>query len=259
MSVEISKLALYPYLIFNKEYKYNEHITLHPVKMKHILLFQHTQEVLTLRKDSIFHEKEIIKMEYLEFIKYACRNYELAQKYNMMALPVYYDFVLQLMQLVCGADANISYDSDTLDFYINNELVTNKMFDDIRKIIILQNDIDYDIDKFMNMDTVMALEKAKEFESKKNKEKADIEDYIDSLVIDLKVTEDYVSDLTIRKFWRYIKRINKREEYQTCHSAQMTGLVTFKEPLQHWMTTIEVTDKYENLKSDEEELRSKIG
>lgn len=94
---------------------------------------------------------------------------------------------------------------------------------------------------------------------KKNKEKSDIEDYIDSLIVDLKVTEEYVSELTIRKFWRYIKRINKHEEYQSCRSAQMSGMVTFKEPIQHWMTSIEITDKYENLKTDEDELRSKIG
>ena len=81
---------------------------------------------------------------------------------------------------------------------------------------------------------------------------------IDSLIIGLKVTEEYVSNLTIRKFWRYIKRINKHEEYEACRSGQMSGMVTFKEPIQHWMTSIEVTDKYENLKTDEEELRSKI-
>ena len=90
------------------------------------------------------------------------------------------------------------------------------------------------------------------------KKKSDIEDYIDSIIIGLKVTEEYVSNLTIRKFWRYIKRINKHEEYEACRSGQMSGMVTFKEPIQHWMTSIEVTDKYENLKTDEEELRSKI-
>ena len=103
------------------------------------------------------------------------------------------------------------------------------------------------------------MEKAKEFEAKKNKEKSDIEDYIDSFIIQMKVPEEYVSNLTIRKFWRYIKRINKHEEYQACRSGEMSGMVTFKEPLPHWMTSIEVTDKYENLKSDADKLRSKIG
>ena len=256
--MEISKDTLFPYLIYNKEIKYNEHITLYPIKMKDIITFQQYQIALTLRKDAIFQDKQIIKMGYLEFIKYACRNDELAQKYNMPLLPFYYDFIIGILQLTCGEDVEIKYNTSTLDFSINDFLITDEVFDDLRKIIIIQNDIDFDIDEFMNIDTVKALEKAREFEAKKNKEKADIEDYIDSIIIGLKVTEDYVSNLTIRKFWRYIKRINKHEEYEACRSGQMSGMVTFKEPIQHWMTSIEVTDKYENLKTDEEELRSKI-
>ena len=256
--MEISKDTLFPYLIYNKEIKYNEHITLYPIKMKDIITFQQYQMALTLRKDAIFQDKQIIKMGYLEFIKYACRNDELAQKYNMPLLPFYYDFIIGVLQLTCGEDVEIKYNASTLDFSINDFLVTDEVFDDLRKIIIIQNDIDFDIDEFINIDTVKALEKAREFEAKKNKEKADIEDYIDSMIIGLKVTEDYVSNLTIRKFWRYIKRINKHEEYEACRSGQMSGMVTFKEPIQHWMTSIEVTDKYENLKTDEEELRSKI-
>ena len=256
--MEISKDTLFPYLIYNKEIKYNEHITLYPIKMKDIITFQQYQMALTLRKDAIFQDKQIIKMGYLEFIKYACRNDELAQKYNIPLLPFYYDFIIGVLQLTCGEDVEIKYNTSTLDFSINDFLITDEVFDDLRKIIIIQNDIDFDIDEFMNIDTVKALEKAREFEAKKNKEKADIEDYIDSMIIGLKVTEDYVSNLTIRKFWRYIKRINKHEEYEACRSGQMSGMVTFKEPIQHWMTSIEVTDKYENLKTDEEELRSKI-
>ena len=256
--MEISKDTLFPYLIYNKEIKYNEHITLYPIKMKDIITFQQYQMALTLRKDAIFQDKQIIKMGYLEFIKYACRNDELAQKYNMPLLPFYYDFIIGILQLTCGEDVEIKYNTSTLDFSINDFLITDEVFDDLRKIIIIQNDIDFDIDEFMNIDTVKALEKAREFEAKKNKEKADIEDYIDSLIIGMKVTEEYVSNLTIRKFWRYIKRINKHEEYEACRSGQMSGMVTFKEPIQHWMTSIEVTDKYENLKTDEEELRSKI-
>ena len=256
--MEISKDTLFPYLIYNKEIKYNEHITLYPIKMKDIITFQQYQMALTLRKDAIFQDKQIIKMGYLEFIKYACRNDELAQKYNMPLLPFYYDFIIGILQLTCGEDVEIKYNTSTLDFSINDFLVTDEVFDDLRKIIIIQNYIDFDIDEFMNIDTVKALEKAREFEAKKNKEKADIEDYIDSIIIGLKVTEEYVSNLTIRKFWRYIKRINKHEEYEACRSGQMSGMVTFKEPIQHWMTSIEVTDKYENLKTDEEELRSKI-
>lgn len=257
--MEINRQALFPFLIFNQEIKYNDWITLYPIKMKDVVAFQQYQSSFTLRKDSIFCEKEFIKMEYLDFIKFACRNEELAQKYQMPLLPYYYDFMIGIFQLACGDKAELKYNSQNLDFFINGFQITNSVFEDLRRIIILQNDIDFDVDEFINMDTVKALERAKEFEAKKNKEKSDIEDYIDSFIIDMKATEKQVSNMTIRKFWRYIKRINKHEEYQACRSGEMSGMVTFKEPLPHWMTSIEVTDKYENLKSDADKLRSKIG
>lgn len=256
--MKINKEDIKRYLIFNTPIKYDEHITLSPVKMKNILEFQRNQFAFTIRKNAIFHDIQIIKMGYWDFLKYSYNNVDLALKYEMPLLIYAYEFALSMLRLACGEDTNIKYNEETFDVYINEELITNEIFDDLRRIIIYQNDIDFDIDEFMNIDTVKALEKAREFEAKKRKEKSDMEDYIDSLVIDLSVTEEYVSELTIRKFWRYIKRIEKHEEYQACRNGQMSGMVTFKEPLQHWMTSIEVTDKYENLKTDEAELREKI-
>lgn len=256
--MNIDKSTYYRQLLFNESIEYNG-LTLNPIRMKDIIDFQQYQNAFTVRKDAIFHEKNIIKMDYWEFIKYAYRNFELAEKYEMPLLPFYYDFILNTFLLSCGDDIEIKISNDTLDCSINDIEITGLVFDNMRKIILLQNDIDFDIEEFMNIDTIRALEKAREFEMKKNKEKADIEDYIDSLVIGLKVTEEYISNLTIRKFWRYIKRINKHEDYQSGRSAQMTGMVTFKEPLKHWMTSLEVEDKYENLKTDEDELRSKVG
>ncbi|MCI9077342.1 MAG: hypothetical protein HFH68_00265 [Lachnospiraceae bacterium] len=257
--MEINKDTLKPFIIFNKGVVYNSNITLYPIQMKDILSFQQYQPAFTVRKNAIFHEKEIIKMEYLDFLKYACRNIQLAQNYNMPFLPLYYDFAIKMLELACGNGAKIEYSPSALDFTINGFLITSEVFDDLRKIIILQNDIDFNTDEFMNIDTVNALEKAREFEANKNKDKADIEDYIDSLAVALKVTGGYVSRLPVRKFWRYIKRINKHDEYNACRSGQMSGLVTFKEPLSHWMTSIETSGVDSSLIADEEAVRNKIG
>jgi len=256
--VEINKDILFPYIIYNDPYKYNDSITLYPIKMKDIIAFQRYQEAITLRKDAIFTEKKIIKMGYLEFIKYACRNINLAKQYSVPLLPVYYDFILDLLAMVCGENAEISFNKTTLDFFINGFEITDSVFDDLRKIIIVQNDIDFDIDEFMNIDTVKAFEKAKEFEAKKNKEKSNIEDYIDSVIVGLHITENDVKEMTVRKFWRYVKRIDKHESYTACITGEMTGFVKFKEPIQHWMTSVDVDDKYEKYKTDEDELRSKV-
>jgi len=257
--VKIDKRLIYANLIFNKEIKYNENIVLHPIKMSKIMDFQQFQVSITLYKDSLFQEKDVLKMTYLDFLKFTFRNKEFAEKYGMPILQVYFDFAMGLLRMACGEDAKIEFKPKSLDFTINGEEITPEIFDDIRRIIILQNDIDFDIDEFINKDTLEALEKAKEFEAKKRKEKAEIEDYIDSLIVGLKVTEEYIENMTIRKFWRYIKRINVYDSYKILKTAEYGGMVTLKEPVKDWMTSIDVADKYQNLKADEGELRSKIG
>ena len=146
-----------------------------------------------------------------------------------------------------------------MDIYINGELLTNEIFEDLRRIIIIQNDIDFNPDEFINIDTLRSLEKAKAFENSKNDENQSIEDAVDSLVIALHLSEEYISNMSIRKFWRYIKRVNKFNDYQIYQAAATSGMVTFKNPIKHWMSSIEIENKYANVTSSEEEIRSKLG
>lgn len=254
--MEIRKDLIYPLLIFDKEILYSEKIVLYPVKMKNFIEFQQYSSAITIPKNSIFTEKQLIKMSYFDFIKYAHNNQELAQKYKMPILPYCFVWILLLFQLVCGKEAKITYEKN-LTIFINGEEISSEKFDDLRKLIILQNDIDFNINEFINRDTLNALEKAREFEAKKKKEQANIEDYIDSMVIALKLTEEYISNLSIRKFWRYVKRVNKYDNYTACVNGEMSGMVQFKEPISHWMSSLEVEDKYESLKVNEEELKDK--
>ena len=257
--MEISKDSLKPYLVFDTPIRYDQSIILYPVKMENILDFRLYEKALTLRKDSIFKEKNILKMEYLDFLKYANGNDELAEQYDMKSLPYLYSLLIRLFSIVCGSESKIMIDEPTLGIYINDELITNEIFNDLRRIIIIQNDIDFDVDEFISLDVIKSLEKAQKFEQEKNKDDADIEDYIDSVAIAMQLSNERIKELSIRKFWRYVKRINKHEEYSAYSNAKLSGWVKFKTPLPHWMTSIDVIDKYENLKADESELRSKIG
>lgn len=256
--MELTKQGLKNYLLFDTPIHYNENITLYPLKMMNILKFNQYQYAFTVRKDAIFMEKKFIKMTYLDFLKYASQDVEISIKYKMPLLTYYFDWACRLLLLMCGEDSHIEIDED-LTIHLNNCEITSNIFDDLRRIFIIQNDVDFDMDEFMNIEALNALEKARDFEAKKNKSNGDTEDYIDSLAIALSVSSDYIENLTIRKFWRYVKRIQKHETYEACLTGQMGGMVTFKEPLQHWMTSMEVTDKYANVKANEDELRSKIG
>lgn len=255
--MNISKDYLLSFLMYNRPIPYNEHITLYPVTMNDILLFQTLSKSILVRKNSIFHNKQIIKMTYLDFLFYSYMNEELESQYDIYGLSQYLILAIQLLKLCCK-NADITVERKTGNIVINGERLTPEIFDDLRRIIIIQNDIDFDIDEFLNYDTEQRLLKA-ENDQKKDKDLANTEDYIDSLVIALNTTEECVMNMTIRKFWRYIKRFRLYENYTILKTGECSGMVSFKEPIKHWMISLEEDDKYEHLKTDEDTLRSKIG
>lgn len=253
--MKISKELLYPYLLYNLPVNYNG-IILHPVTMKNIIDFRSLSSSIMIRKNSVFRDKKIIKMSYLDFLWYAFKNEELQAEYRIPFLTEYYIRALKLLQLCCK-DCVFNIDRYTGEFSINDVEITPEIFDDLRRIIIIQNDIDFDIDEFINFDTEQRLLKAQR-DINKNEEHTSIEDYIDSLVIAMHTTEDIVMNMTIRKFWRYIKRYNLHESYTIAKTGECSGMVTFKEPIKHWMRSLEDDDKYKDLKTDEQSLKDKI-
>ena len=72
------------------------------------------------------------------------------------------------------------------------------------------------------------------------------------------LTEEKIKNLTIRKFWRYVKRISKRDIFNVMKSAESTGMVKFKEPIQYWMCELDEEDKYKNVKTDAQSLKKMI-
>lgn len=254
--MKITKETLYQNLLYSQPVKYTEKIVLYPVTMKDILTFQFLTQSVTLRKNSTFHEKAIIKMTYLDFLLYSFNNAELENQYKLPNLSQYYFYAVQLLQLCCR-DSEIKLNQENGRIFINDELITPDIFDDLRRIIIIQNDIDFDMDEFLNYDTEQRLLKAQK-DMNRNEEKSSIEDYIDSLAIAMHITEEEIMNMTIRKFWRYLKRYNLHESYTIAKTGECSGMVSYKNPIRHWMCSIDEEDKYQNLKTDENELKSKI-
>ena len=95
-------------------------------------------------------------------------------------------------------------------------------------------------------------------QSNSNKDHANIEDYVDSLVIAMNTTENDIMNMTIRKFWRYIKRYQLHEGYTIAKTGECSGMVSFKEPIRHWMISLDQEGRYEEWKADENSLKGKI-
>lgn len=255
--MKINKDVLYPFNIYNQPFKYDDHITLYPVSMKNVLEFQSLSQSIIIRKNSTFHEKLIIKMSYLEFLIHCLGNDDIESKYKITGLSQYYILAMYLLKLCCP-DAEIKINEQNGYYIINEEIITPQIFDDLRRIIIIQNDIDFDIDDFINYDTEQRLLKAQK-DINKNSKPANMEDYIDSLVIAMNITEKQIMDMSIRKFWRYIKRYQLYESYNIMKTGECSGMISFKEPIEYWMTGFdENDDKYDSLKSDEQSMTNKI-
>ena len=92
----------------------------------------------------------------------------------------------------------------------------------------------------------------------KNEDTPSLEDYIDSICVALHYREDEVKDMTIRKFFRYIKRINKLDMFKAYKAAESSGMVKFKQPIQYWMNSIDKKDKYSDVKTDTDTIRKMI-
>lgn len=242
-------------LMFSDSFQYNEQITLYPVTIKNYLIFSLFSQAIIINKNSKFPNKNIIKMSYWDFLLFAASSSQLEEQFNSANTNRYLVYTLALLKLVCKTD-NVNINKDR-QLVINGCVVDNDMFDDLRRIIILQNDIDYDIDSFMNYETERKL---KEAENKLNRgnNHADIEDYIDSLVIALNMSEAEVKKITIRKFWRYIKRINLYDIYKILKIVESSGFVKFKNPIEHWMISLE-KDRYSDIKTSSQTIRDKIG
>ena len=70
--------------------------------------------------------------------------------------------------------------------------------------------------------------------------------------------EEDVKKLSIRKFWRYVKRISKRDVFNVMKTAETSGMVKLKEPVEYWMSDIEINDKYKEVKTDTQSLQKMI-
>lgn len=244
--------------MFSEPFNYDGLFTIHPVKMKDYMIFQYLKESIILRKNSIFRQKNILKMSYLDFVIYADENEELESQYKIPELHRYYKNVLMLLLLVCPDDkVGVTEDKH---IYINDTKLTGEMFDNIRRIIIAQNDIDFDIDEFVHRKTQEALASARRKMAELDKENANIEDYIDYFCVAMRYNEQDVKELTIRKFWRLIRAITKSDIYKTVKPAEFNGFAKVTKPMDYWMNgSLNKGDSNSDIKTTSEEIQKYQG
>lgn len=144
---------------------------------------------------------------------------------------------------------------------IKDGFYSSEDFDEIKKIILEQNMVDMP-DERIRKSTRDKLDKKLEIQNKiqKSTKSCGFEDLLVCVSIGAHLTLEEVNSLTLRKFNKYIKRINAKLTYEVFKPPILSGSISSKDesfPLD-WMADLESEDKYDRIFVKEEEVKNKI-
>lgn len=240
---------------------YIDGLELYPIKMKDLANYHSSVNIIKLSKAKI--NPLYIKMSYYTFLCHYIVNlsksqneeeklkgeaaliflgslFSLATKKNMIPKILYNQETKEASIQLYEIDMeNID---DTKNLYDQAKKVytlTRDNFDEIREILIYQNDAHYvDYNKY-SPDVQELLEQEEQRRMKKNK--ATLEDKIDSVIACTGWSSEVIANLSIRRFERIFDRVIKKLEYQINKTGAMSGLVSFKDKsiLEPWTGSIE--------------------
>lgn len=116
-----------------------------------------------------------------------------------------------------------------------------KDFDILREIILHQNGVEYD-DTFIHEDIRKWLE---EQEARDNTQYSTIEDYLNAFISVTHWKPQEVKELSIRRFNGITDKFLSHDTYNLQMTASMSGFVSFKGKIDHWLTTNKKNQIYE--------------
>ncbi len=229
-------------------------LLVYPVCVKDYYEFYWAVDCLLMDKNSV-PDINIIKMSNLEYIYYLSINGE----------PYLYKF-LKLLQLVLrlSDDETMNCRFDTENgkpyFWVNERQYNSDDFDNIKEIVAYQNLIEL-IDETISKEIRDRMADARRYKAEMDNDKpSTLEDQIVCLAISTNYKIDDIKDMTLRKFSKFLQRIDYKMHYQIYQTAATSGMVEFKgsSKLQHWMSNLDKDDKFSDIKMDSEELNKKI-
>lgn len=234
---------------------------IYPVKMKDYIRFYTCVNCIMLQKNKI-PDPKIISMSYLDFLFYLIENDPNSVFYSMM--------LCDLINLCCRVESdNIKYIRDTNnkinlildikqeDGSIISLTINKKDFDCIKNIILYQNLPDYN-DTYIDPKVEQALEEANEFINRHKKQVCSLEDQIICVLISTPLNIQQIKNLSIRKFIKILQRVDYKMHYEIYKTASMSGFVTFKEEIDHWMSEISNKNRFADTTVDYTDLKNNI-
>ena len=234
-----------------------KNVTLYPVKCEHIQIFY--QSVYALLYDPLRYNSLISTLPRLYFITDILNHQEDVDYFNQNQFLFQLFIQLQfLLKLVLGENQVYDFINNKGKWFLRitktveeneqkQEIVTDikaKDFDKIREIILHQNSVDYD-DTFIHEDIRQWIA---EQESADKSPQATIEDYMEAFMMQMGSCDlESFKQVPLRRFNRIVEKILSRENYNIQMTASMSGFVTFKGKIDHWITVNKknsIYDKY---------------
>lgn len=131
------------------------------------------------------------------------------------------------------------------ELHIDGNFLTNKDFDRMRQIVMYQNLPDYKDDSWVDIEVRKDQEETRKLKAKASKVgSASLERKMVCMAVKTGFFLDDIYKLSIRKFLMMFSAMDDLINYETARIGLMTGMVSSKEPLEHWIFKNEEDDIY---------------
>lgn len=226
------------YIVYDKPYEYKK-IKIYPVLVENYLEFNSCITCLLLQKNKT-QDVKIIKMSYLDWL-FWIQDQDVKNKIFLEMLDYLFQLILQEQNFQFFKDSN-----GKISFVINDNQFNSKDFVEIKNIICKQNNIDGS-EIILDDDLEKALIEAQEYHEKHNIKLANFEELMIAYHIYTGLDYEKIHKLPIRKFNKGIERIQLLENYRIAKTAEMSGMVKFKEEIKYWLSHVERKGRFDHL------------
>lgn len=127
----------------------------------------------------------------------------------------------------------INFKDDKKTLTIGHHQITKDDYDFLRRIYCYQNILDYD-DAYVDPELKEAIEERKRLESI-GSDTPSLEKQEAAVITGSSYTFETIKEITLRKFSVLLRVIEARLQYEAMRTGEMSGMVTFKNPIPHWL------------------------
>ena len=144
------------------------------------------------------------------------------------------------------------------DKMFNIITISSEEFDEMRQLIMLQNDIK---PQHFNAETEKLLYemKIKLKSTRKDNSYTTMEDLITIVSYSMHISNEEMKNLTIRRFNRYLDIALSKDDYYMYKSLELSGAIKMKSEIPHWIKHYEPKGKFDDVLVDGGNLLTSLG